>query len=320
MDIQTTVDLPKQDPYRFSYDSKIVLFGSCFAQHIGTKLAYFNFQSLCNPFGILFHPLAIEKLITAAINQKEYQEDELFFLNEQWHSFDAHSKLSTQKKEELISNLNAALQSTNNYIREASHLFISLGTAWVYRHIESDAVVANCHKIPQKNFLKELLSVDQITNSLEATISLIRSINPRISILLTVSPVRHIKDGLIENNRSKAHLLAAEHRLVSPRQNIHYFPSYELLMDELRDYRFYNRDMIHPNDLAIDYIWEKFQNTWMAPEAVATTEEVAAIRKAQAHKPFNPKGSEYQNFLEKLQKKMETLQERFPYMSFDGEN
>ncbi len=316
MDVQTTVKLQPKDPFQLDYHSKVLLFGSCFAENIGSKLAYYNFQYLCNPFGILFHPEAIERQITAAINQKEYGKEELFFLNEQWHSFDVHSKLSADKSADLISNLNEAIKQTNNYIKEATHLFISLGTAWVYRHIESDTVVANCHKIAQKKFLKELLSVEEITQSLEGIIRLVRSINPSVSIILTLSPVRHIKDGMIENNRSKAHLLAALHQLVAPRNNVHYFPSYELLMDELRDYRYYHRDMVHPSDLAIDYIWEKFQNVWVHASTETTMKQVDTIRKGLDHKPFNPKSQDYQDFKEELQKKMETLKERFPFMSF----
>lgn len=316
MDVQTTVKLSSKNPFQLDYDSKVLLFGSCFAENIGSKLAYYNFQQLCNPFGILFHPEAIERQITAAINQKEYREEELFLLNEQWHSFDAHSKLSAHESADLISSLNKAVEQTNHYLKEASHLFISLGTAWVYRHIETDTVVANCHKIAQKNFLKELLSVEAIVQNLEASIRLARSINPTMSIILTVSPVRHLKDGMIENNRSKAHLLAALHQLVDPRNNVHYFPSYELLLDELRDYRYYDRDMVHPSDVAIDYIWEKFQRVWVHPATETTMKEVDSIRKGLAHKPFNPKSQDYQRFTQELQKKMETLQARFPFMSF----
>ena len=155
MNIQTTVSLSKNDPFQLDYTSKIVLFGSCFAEHIGSKLAYYNFQNVCNTFGILFHPLAIERQITAAINQKVYQEEALFLLDEQWHSFDVHSKMSAQKSEKVLSNLNKAVLETNEQLTKATHLILSLGTAWVYRHIESDTVVANCHKMAQKKFLKE---------------------------------------------------------------------------------------------------------------------------------------------------------------------
>ena len=317
MELQTIVKLSSKDPFRFDYGSKLLLFGSCFAEHIGAKLDYYNFRNFCNPFGILFHPLAIEQAITAAINQKEYQKEELFFLNEQWHSFDAHSQFSETEGEELLSNLNMAVSNTNNDLNEASHLIISLGTAWVYRHIDSDRIVANCHKMPQKKFLKQLLSVEEVAESLDATIRLVRSVNSKISIIFTVSPVRHIKDGIIENNRSKAHLISAVHQVLSPRDNTHYFPSYEILMDELRDYRYYQRDMLHPAALAVDHIWEKFRDVWIHPDAETTMQEVASIRKAKAHRPFNPTAQEHQNFLEQLQKKMETLKKEFPFMSFE---
>ena len=292
------------------------MLGSCFVENIGEKLEYYKFQSIINPFGILFHPLAIENLITNAINDKNYIEDDVFFQNEQWHCFEAHSKLSHPSKNSLLSALNSKVKITQQYIESSTHIIITLGTAWVYRHIETDAVVANCHKVPQKKFLKELLSVEEILESLNATVALIKRENPRISILFTVSPVRHIKDGFIENTQSKAHLIAAIHQMVSPRDQVFYFPSYEIMMDELRDYRFYNEDMLHPNTTAINYIWEKFQQVWISSEAFKTMDEVDDVQKGLQHKPFNPNSNEHQKFLQKLEAKAKVLQSRFSHIKF----
>ena len=239
MNLQTIIPLKKQQHNQLDYNSKIMLFGSCFSEHIGEKFKYYKFQTTINPFGILFHPLAIENLITKVINKDYYSKEDLHFQNEQWCCLEAHSKLNQTTQVELLALLNSQIDETYNQLKSASHVVITLGTSWVYRLIESDKIVANCHKLPQKQFLKELLSVEQIAESLEAIISLVKSINSNISFLFTVSPVRHIKDGFVENTQSKSHLLAAIHLVVEPRVQLYYFPSYEIMMDELRDYRFY---------------------------------------------------------------------------------
>ncbi len=299
-----------------NYDSKILLLGSCFSENIGNKLTLYKLQSNQNPFGILFHPKAIENLITNAINKKTYTEKDIFFLNERWHCFDAHSSLSNPNKTLLLQNLNTTIEQTNKQINESTHIIITLGTSWVYRFIETDSIVANCHKVPQKKFLKELLSFDEVAESLEAIIALIKSVNPTINILFTVSPVRHLKDGFVENQQSKSHLISAIHNVVEPRNNTHYFPSYEIMMDELRDYRFYAEDMIHPNQTAINYIWEKFTDSWFSDKSKETMEEVSTIQNGINHKPFNPNSNRHQQFLEGLKNKIARLQEEHSFINF----
>ncbi|MEQ6123609.1 GSCFA domain-containing protein [Pseudotenacibaculum sp. MALMAid0570] len=316
MKLQTHIPLSKETRHPIDYDSKTLLLGSCFSENIGNKLEYFKFQSTQNPFGILFHPKAIETFIENAINLKEYDENDVFYLNERYHCFDSHSKLSTASKEELLINLNAAVQQIHKRLTESTHIIITLGTAWAYRLIESDTIVANCHKVPQKKFLKELLSVDEIAESLEAIVSLVRSINPDVNFMFTVSPVRHLKDGFVQNQQSKAHLISAIHHVVEPRKRIFYFPSYEIMMDELRDYRFYAEDMIHPSKTAIDYIWSKFTESWVSESAFKTMKEVASIQKRMLHKPFNATSEEHQQFLEKLSNDVSALQKSNPNIIF----
>jgi len=316
MNLQTKIPLKPQKFNQIDYNSKVLLLGSCFSENIGEKFAYFKFQKLQNPFGILFHPLAIEQFITNAINTKEYTKDDIFFYNEQWHCFDAHSRLSHNSEDQLLQLLNQNTNEAHQFLEEASHIIITLGTAWAYRFIETDAYVANCHKIPQKQFLKELLSIEQITESLEAILSLIKSINPDITFIFTVSPVRHTKDGFIENTQSKSHLIAAIHQVVDPRQYHYYFPSFEIMMDELRDYRFYNEDMLHPNQTAIHYIWERFQNVWISEDAQSTMTVVDDVQKGLAHVPFNPNSDAHQAFLQQLKTKETLMKSRFPYIEF----
>lgn len=316
MQLQTTISLEPQPHNQIDYNSKLLLLGSCFVENISAKLNYHKFQHTVNPFGILFQPKAIEDLIINAINEKKYSDADVFYLNEQWHTFEAHSKLCNSNKETFLNELNLALQLTRKQITNSSHIVITLGTAWAYRHIETDTLVANCHKVPQKKFIKELLSVQKITNSLEASIALIRGVNSKASILFTISPVRHLKDGFIENNRSKAHLISAVNDVIEPRKNIHYFPGYEIMMDELRDYRFYQEDMVHPNQVAINYIWEKFQHVWVSEMAKETMNEVDGIQKALAHTAFHPDSEQHQKFLTIQKQKMERLEKEFPFMSF----
>lgn len=316
MKLQTQIPLSKETRHPIDYNSKLFLLGSCFSENMGKKFDYFKFQIVQNPFGILFHPKAIETLVTHAINEKVYTEKDLFPLNERYHSFDAHSQLSHASEENLLAQLNEAIRQTHQQLSASSHIVITLGTAWVYRFIEEDCIVANCHKVPQKKFLKELLSIDDISESLDSIVTLIREINPSVNFIFTVSPVRHLRDGFVENQRSKAHLIAAIHQIVEPRKRIFYFPSYELMMDELRDYRFYAEDMIHPNTTAINYIWEKFSESWISESTSTAMKKVDSIQKRLQHRPFNPKSEEHKAFLEKLSKDIETLQKSFPHISF----
>lgn len=318
MNFRTQIPLKKQQLNQIDYNSKLLLIGSCFSENIGDKLAYYKFQSLVNPVGILFHPKAIEQLITDTINQREFTEKDIFFHNERWHCFDAHSSLSSADKNELLQNLNKVINSTYEQLHNSTHIIITLGTSWVYREIASDKIVANCHKVPQKKFLKEILSVDEISESLEAINLLIQSVNKNTSIVYTVSPVRHTKDGFIENQQSKSHLISAIHQLLDSARNdkTSYFPSYEIMMDELRDYRFYSEDMIHPNSIAISYIWERFCAVWLDTSVEKTMQEVETIQKGLLHRPFNPNSEQHLQFLKNIQQKKETLLQAFPFMKF----
>ena len=319
MQFRTKISIPKSDN-PMDYNSKMVSLGSCFAVNMAEKLDYFKFQNTCNPFGILFHPLAIEKLVDFAVSNKLFSEEDVFFHNERWHSFDAHSDCSNSNKEELIAHLNAVVKSTRQQISEATHIIITYGTSWVYRNLASNTIVANCHKVPQKQFSKEILSVETIEKSIQNTLDLIQKINPNVNFIFTVSPVRHLKDGFAENQLSKAHLIAAIHQILKSEicnlKSAIYFPSYEIMMDELRDYRFYAEDMIHPNSVAIDYIWQRFSETFIAEESHSMMKEVETIQKGLQHRPFNPNSESHQQFLSKLQDKMAKLQEQFPQIQF----
>lgn len=321
MNFTTKIPIPQNINF-IEYRSKILLFGSCFAENIGEKLYYYKFQTQVNPFGIIFNPFSIEKLIERVVVQRHFTKDDIFFFNERWHCYEAHSELSHPDSEVVLSNLNQILSDTQKQLQQATHIIFTYGTSWVYRHIETNAIVANCHKVPQKQFTKELLSIDSIQKSIQNTISLIATLNPKCNFIFTVSPVRHLKDGFVENQVSKAHLIAAiysflqESEVVPPSGARGIFPSYEIMMDELRDYRFYADDMMHPSGLAIDYIWERFTATQIDANAIATMELVQTIQKGLAHRPFNPNSESHQKFEANLKEKIATLEAQYSFIKF----
>ncbi|WP_136465824.1 GSCFA domain-containing protein [Flagellimonas onchidii] len=316
MKLQTIVSIEKSS-VPIDYGSRILLLGSCFVENIGRKLEYFKFQTTQNPFGILFHPLAIENLVERAVTNQIYKKEEIFEHAGIWHCFDTHSDVSAESENELLEKLNQGLEKTREALENATHIIITLGTAWVYRNNETKKIVANCHKVPQREFSKELLIVEKIRSSLEKMINLITSVNQKTQIVFTISPVRHLKDGFVENQRSKAHLISSVYKTTSNFVPLtSYFPSYEIMMDELRDYRFYGKDMVHPNNLAIDYIWEKFTSTWISPKSCPIMVEVDQLQKGLLHRPFNPNSEEHQKFKTSLETKIERFQEKYPFIKF----
>ena len=319
MQFRTQIPLSKSNN-PIDYNSKVLSFGSCFAENMADKFDYFKFQNETNPFGIIFNPVSIEKVIERTVTEKWFTEKDVFFHNERWHSFEVHSDLSNADRQELLETLNKAITETNKQLKEATHIIITYGTSWIYRNVERDEIVANCHKVPQKQFSKELLPVEIIQKSIQNTIDLIHIVNPNINFIFTISPVRHIKDGFAENQLSKSHLFTALHQVLKIHNSqftIHnYFPSYEIMMDELRDYRFYTEDMLHPNQVAIDYIWYKFSENYIAEESISTMHEVDEIQKSLRHRSFNPESEQHQKFLAKLQQKINSLGEKWPNIKF----
>ncbi|WPO76887.1 GSCFA domain-containing protein [Flavobacterium sp. KACC 22761] len=316
MQFRTQIPISKSNS-PIDYNSKILSFGSCFAENIAEKFDYFKFQNETNPFGIIFNPVSIEKIFRRVCQLDFYQEKDVFFHNERWHSYEVHSDLSNSDRQELLETLNKAITETNKQLKEASHIIITYGTSWIYRNLESEEIVANCHKVPQKQFSKELLSAELIQKSIQNTIDLIQTLNPNINFIFTVSPVRHIKDGFIENQLSKSHLFTALHQTFDFRlSTFDYFPSYEIMMDELRDYRFYAEDMLHPNQIAIDYIWKLFSENYIAQESISVMQEVDEIQKSLRHRSFNPESEQHQKFLANLQKKINLLGEKLPQIKF----
>lgn len=303
-------------PHKLDYQSHIFSMGSCFAEHMGKKFDFFQFAHLTNPFGIIFNPVSLERIISRIVEHRKFTQEDLFFHNEGWHCYGVHSECSHPQKEDTLLYLNKQLEQAHNFLSKANFFILTLGTAWVYRHLESGKIVANCHKVPAAQFRKELLDVETLSSSLNELMKKVLKMNPKIQFIFTVSPVRHIKDGFVENQRSKSHLITALHTSLYHLPSTHYFPSYEIVMDELRDYRFYEEDMIHPNDLAINYIWEKFTENLIDPAVYALMKDVDAIQKSLQHRPFNPHSEAHQQFQEQLTLRIEKLKVHIPFLTF----
>ncbi|CAM4076119.1 MULTISPECIES: GSCFA domain-containing protein [Flavobacterium] len=318
MQFRTSIPIRKTS-IPIDYQSKIISLGSCFAENIGKKFNYFKFQNSVNPFGIIFNSVSLEKVITRSVTKHYFTEKDVFFHNDLWHCYEVHSELSNPNRDSFLKQLNELIDATHTQLREVTHCSITLGTSWVYLFNATNEVVANCHKVPQKQFSKQLLSIHEVETSLQNIVSLVTAVNPNCSFIFTVSPVRHIKDGFVENNVSKAHLISAIHNSLNTehlKENANYFPSYEIMMDELRDYRFYTEDMLHPNTIAVDYIWEQFKKGYISEASFSTMEEVSTIQKALAHRPFNPNSESHLKFIENTQRKISNLQSEFLFIQF----
>lgn len=313
--LQTTIPL-KPSKNTIDYDSKILLLGSCFVENMGGKLAYFKFQNSINPLGILFHPTVISGFFERVTNQLFFTKEDLIFHNERWHCLDAHSQMSGSDPETVLNDLNTALKESLVFLQNATHLIITLGTAWGYRYKKTGKLVANCHKILQREFDKELAEIEAISTDLSSILTNLKAINPKIKVVFTVSPVRHLKDGFIENQRSKAHLIAAVHAIVENEKQTEYFPSYEIMMDELRDYRFYARDLLHPSALAVDYIWEKFASVYLSPQAQQWSVKIEEVQKDLAHRPFDQSSEAHMKFINNLERKKSLIEENLPHIRF----
>ncbi len=320
MKLQTEIPLSPEEN-QIDYSSKVLLLGSCFSENIGAKFDFFKFQNLQNPFGVIFNPVSIEKLVVRAIENKRFSQEDIFEHNGIWKCFETHSELSTLDEDKLLINLNAALQNLREALFTSTHIIFTFGTSWIYRNVENGEIVANCHKLPQQKFTKELLSIADISRSIQNVFTAISAINPNVTFINTVSPVRHIKDGFAENTLSKAHLIAAIHNLKNEQSTgvnsqSFYFPSFEIMMDELRDYRFYAEDLLHPNKTAVEIIWQKFSNVWISSETDSIQKEIASIQNGLNHRPFNPESADHLQFLEKLQQKITFLKKQHPHIRF----
>lgn len=308
-----SIDFPIQEsPFPISHEGKILSMGSCFAQTIGQKMKNAKFDILVNPFGTLFHPLNLADLLDHALFQDPLDQEGMLERDGLFLHYSTHSDVAGKSPEELTEIYSQKLRLTRSYLEQGTHLILTLGTAWIYEH-ETFGRVANCHKQPQKLFEKKLSSLEEMEMGLWSVLDNFSRAFPNLKIILTLSPVRHIKDGVAENQLSKSLLRVLCANLERRLSSVSYFPAYEIIMDELRDYRFYKSDLIHPSEEAEDYIWQKWQLA-IFPEA--TREKVSGIQKVQlelAHRPFNPDTEAHQKFLQNLLVKLKRLNKEFDF-------
>jgi hypothetical protein len=330
MEFQVPISIPAL-PNPIRYGEKILLTGSCFTEHIGNNLKDWKFDILQNPNGILFDAASVAESLISYIRPKIYTEDDLVYFNELWHSWQHHSHFSHIDKDEALKNINAAQTKAHDFLKEAKWLIITLGSSFSYRlapaapvqlkkGIPADtASVANCHRAPGQTFTKHLMSIEEINIALDGCLYQLFYFNPGLQVIFTVSPVRHIRDGVVENNRSKARLIESVHHLVGKFDRLHYFPAYELVIDVLRDYRFYDVDMVHPNYPATQFVLEKFTQSCINEPDRRLLEEIKKIVIARRHKPFQPATRAHQRFLEDYRNKTAQLSRDYPFLDLSEE-
>ena len=319
------LELPvKKLPVHVSYDQHLMLIGSCFTEHIGNSLSELKFNVLQNPNGIIYDPISICQNLVSYIQQKTFEEKDIFERNGLWQSWQHHSRFSGTNKQNVLDLINDHQLAAHRFLKNADWLILTFGTAFSYRLLDDKTghtiqSVANCHKAPSGWFQKNLLSITEMVTAIDNCMHQLFHFNPKLKILFTVSPVRHVKDGIVENNQSKARLIETVHHMVNKFDKLFYFPAYELVIDVLRDYRFYDEDLVHPNRQATQFVFDHFVNTCMDNQSIDLLKQVAAIVNARNHRPFQPGTTTYQQFLQSFFEKAHTLQGRHPYLNLQPE-
>ncbi|MEJ7768433.1 MAG: GSCFA domain-containing protein [Chitinophagaceae bacterium] len=314
------VDIQIRPPVeKIGYQHNIMVVGSCFTEHIGGRLANLKFPVVQNPNGILFDPLSVCRSLASYIAAKQYKAEELIELNGLWQSWQHHSKYSGLNVQEVLDKINQSQQAAHKFLKQSDWLIITLGSAFFYRLAATGEPVANCHRAPAQSFIKHLTEIDEIITSMDGCIRQVFTFNPGLKIILTISPVRHIREGLVENNRSKSRLIEAVHQLVEKYESVYYFPAYELVIDVLRDYRFFDIDLVHPNYAATEFVYEKFVEYFIEKDASRLMVEIKDILNAYRHRPLHATSGAHTNFLKAYLKKTQQFQQKNPQFDFTQE-
>lgn len=318
MEFRTKVSLPPSE-WEIRHGQKLLLMGSCFAEHMGRRLDDSKFSCNLNPFGILYNPASIARALNYILVGTSFSVNDLMKYDDRWISLMHHGDFSAASPETCLAKINGRITQTFEMLGHADWLILTWGTAWVYLWKETGKVVGNCHRIPAANFERRRLNVDEIVDDYQTLIEKLRQLNPNLKILLTISPIRHLKDGLTGNQLSKSTLLLAADKLCAELTDCYYFPAYEIMMDDLRDYRFYADDMVHPSDMAVNYIWEQFSTQAFRHDTAELINRITEIKKAVEHRPFDAEGVKYQTFVSQILLKISRLKEKFPFLDFKNE-
>jgi len=314
---RTIIQIP-ESKFKIDYSKNLFFIGSCFTENIGNKFNNLLFNTDINPFGIIYNPISIANSFEILINEKKFTSEDIFFHNQTYQSFFHHSRFSNSDKDLCLNNINKKIEDSTNFLKTTNIIFVTFGTAFIYNLLSTNQTVSNCHKLAAQNFEKKLLSVEEIVKSYKNLLDKLINLNPNIKIVFTVSPIRHWNDGAVANQLSKATLIVAINQLLDIYQNANYFPSYEIVMDELRDYRFYADDMLHISQVAIDYIYEKFTETYFDKKTFQITNEISKLLKAKEHRPFDKNSEGYKKFLEANLKKIKELEINYGLNIFEN--
>ena len=309
MKFRSEILLQPNDP-KINHRNSIFMIGSCFTSTIGQKFAQNKFSTVVNPYGTLYHPAVITSNLEHAITSESYDEAHVVKLNNKFVHFLTHSTINARDLPTLLQRLNETNVQVKEALSNVDYIFITLGSAYFFTHIDMDILVGNCHKQPNGAFRRTISPVSVIASDLSRLIEGIRQINRSFRVIFTVSPVRHLRDGFIENSLSKAHLITAVHDVVSSHDEASYFPSYEIVMDDLRDYRFYESDLIHPNSMAIEYIWEKFSESYFSQKTIDLMKKISSLQKRIGHRPFDLHDQHYQDMLSSTKSELEVLSKK----------
>lgn len=316
MKFRTEVNI-ENSAAKIDLEDQIFSIGSCFSAEMSALFAAGQLQTLCNPFGTLFNPFSINEAVKKLHDSTFYTEEDLITFNEEFLSLDHHSSFNTGFAHQTLEKINRQIEAGNYFLQNTNWVLITYGTSFIYEFLPKKKYVANCHKIPGKYFEKKLLTHLEITDSIYETVTKLQDIcKDNVQILFTVSPVRHTKDGMMENTLSKSKLLTALHEIIPQFENCHYLPAYEIVLDDLRDYRFYTDDLIHPNSQAIQYIWQKFGNAYFSEETKDFITENLKILKAREHRPKDEKSIKYLEFVKVLEEKMKVQQQKVKHRIF----
>ncbi len=318
MDFHLQFPVPAFGP-SLNYSHSLLFVGSCFAENIGEKMKQFKFNAGINPHGILYNPASIAVALKSYINNTQVNERDLFFANDCWNSWEHHSRFSNPDKATCLNGINSSIEQAHVQLKNAKWLFITFGSAFIYTHIAGNKLTGNCHKVPNNQFVKSMLSADEITKEYASLIAQLKAFNPGLNIVFTISPVRYIRDGVVENNLSKAMLIQSVHALVKQQATIFYFPAYELIIDDLRDYRFYKSDLVHPTQQAIDYVFEKLMDCSFDAETKKLFEKISDLVTAMEHRPFNKNAAAFQKFKATYLQRAVSIQEAFPFLGLEKE-
>lgn len=313
---ELTIPSPVQ---RIRYADRLLLVGSCFTEHIGGRLDSLKFDVMQNPHGILFDPISVCDSLVSYVEGRQYTQQDLFFYQELWQSWAHHSRFSGTDRDQVLQRINASQEAAHHFLQTADWLVITLGSSYSYILEEQQRPVANCHRAPSPWFRKHLCSIDETVAALDTMMHRLFRFNSGIRIIFTISPVRHLRDGIVENSRSKARLIEAVHHLVNKFDRLHYFPAYELLIDVLRDYRFYDIDLAHPNYLGTEFVLDKFRESYIDPADHDLMDQVQQILTARKHKAFQPQTQAHRNFLQQFANKTKLLMENYPFLNLSEE-